>query len=1262
MKKLLLLVLLAITFNAASAQDYIFKKYSDHFSISKDGSGINIYGNDIKDNLGNYFLKASSPSLQSFIDSLRGTFVPYTGATGDVDLGTKNFSAGGRIQGGTFATIPGPSGHASLSIFNDRIQPINGSSINIDGQINAPGLNLAHSSGINFVVNENGASLYNTGGTTGLQVANSAFNKIGSLWTDHLQFNNNGLGLNIIAPSLTASRVINLPDASGTVALTSDLAAITGFVPYTGANADVDLGSHSLTTTGLTTATNGSGTLQLFGNRLNFSGGSSIAGLSSGNTGFYGNATFLTGGTGNNQIILRNNGIGFGTDGNVNLSLSLIAPTTNSNRTIAFPDASGTVALTSDLSALPSDNNVLHLNTTANASETVNHPAVFSKGFSLASNNNDIGTAPGTRFTFNGIADFNSAADFSGRVTVANGGGITWYSSGTNRYQWDWDINTDGSFAWWQHGTGTAAFNFLTTNHGEITDATGVKFAKVTDLPSVTGYIPYTGATTNVDLGVRNIISNQFQSGVQSLGNAHTFMDSGSIVAGSSNNSAIQLYGGAGSNAFLDYQLSGVHGLLKFDNITSGRTWQMPDNSGTVALASDLGEYLHLGSWNQNVTQSPGFLRGLNIGDNDNFTTLTIWRNSNIQLRNANYTWEMDSPDDSGNFGWWMHGSGTAAFRFLNSGSGEITDGAGVKFAKVTDVPSVTGFVPYSGATGDINLGSHGITAQGFTTTSFGGGTISASGNGITSTNSLNMQSANTINLVSNNQMGFKSVNDDEITFTNNAETKSINFMPNSNGFYFLGGGFRQNISFTTPTSTRNIVFPDASGTVALTSDLASYPTDASIVHKSGAETITGDKTFSGNNVYSGIDVHSGINYFSNQVQFNGQAFFTGGQSIQPGTQVTYASTDSGTLGDWHLSFDGTSFNHVFWTGAPSHNPVSGIFFTPANAGTITDYSGTKFAKAGSTSSNVILGDGTYAPYSPSSGGTVTAISSANSDIAVATGTSTPVLTLNNVNGVTKSYYDPTSSIQTQLNGKQATISGTGFVKASGSTISYDNTTYLPLTGGTITNTTAPQLTLAYDATHSLAFTISSVGAATITTSGNSFSFGSSILRANTLSNTSTSNNSSLALNVAGAVISSNKANADPVLTVNDLNASSTGLLQKWQFNSSNVATLDKNGLFTPVSIGSAVTVTTQAPGTNDNTIASMAALNAERSTAATLTNKILTTPKLTGYTVATLPAGSIGMEAYVTDAVAPTYLGTLTGGGTVVTPVFYNGTAWVAH
>jgi hypothetical protein len=52
---------------------------------------------------------------------------------------------------------------------------------------------------------------------------------------------------------------------------------------------------------------------------------------------------------------------------------------------------------------------------------------------------------------------------------------------------------------------------------------------------------------------------------------------------------------------------------------------------------------------------------------------------------------------------------------------------------------------------------------------------------------------------------------------------------------------------------------------------------------------------------------------------------------------------------------------------------------------------------------------------------------------------------------------------------------------------------------------------------------------------------------------------------------------------------------------------------------------------------------------------------RLAGYTVATLPAGAQGDTAFVTDATAPTFLGALVGGGAVVTPVFYNGAAWVS-
>jgi len=51
---------------------------------------------------------------------------------------------------------------------------------------------------------------------------------------------------------------------------------------------------------------------------------------------------------------------------------------------------------------------------------------------------------------------------------------------------------------------------------------------------------------------------------------------------------------------------------------------------------------------------------------------------------------------------------------------------------------------------------------------------------------------------------------------------------------------------------------------------------------------------------------------------------------------------------------------------------------------------------------------------------------------------------------------------------------------------------------------------------------------------------------------------------------------------------------------------------------------------------------------------------KTTGYTVATLPTGSQGMRAYVTDASSVSYRATATGGGSEVVSVFHDGTNWI--
>lgn len=64
------------------------------------------------------------------------------------------------------------------------------------------------------------------------------------------------------------------------------------------------------------------------------------------------------------------------------------------------------------------------------------------------------------------------------------------------------------------------------------------------------------------------------------------------------------------------------------------------------------------------------------------------------------------------------------------------------------------------------------------------------------------------------------------------------------------------------------------------------------------------------------------------------------------------------------------------------------------------------------------------------------------------------------------------------------------------------------------------------------------------------------------------------------------------------------------------------------------------------------------------LTQTFLVPPVITEVTVSTLPtcnAGAKGSISAVSDALTPTYLGTLTGGSTTHTPVYCTGTTWVS-
>ena len=90
--------------------------------------------------------------------------------------------------------------------------------------------------------------------------------------------------------------------------------------------------------------------------------------------------------------------------------------------------------------------------------------------------------------------------------------------------------------------------------------------------PTLTGYVPYTGATANVDLGLYNLYAqNVFANDTSGNWLASLTRDSFTAIG------ILALK----SNGFTNY-------LQPLTTVSSARTWSLPNASGTIALTSDL--------------------------------------------------------------------------------------------------------------------------------------------------------------------------------------------------------------------------------------------------------------------------------------------------------------------------------------------------------------------------------------------------------------------------------------------------------------------------------------------------------------------------------------------------------------------------------------------------------------------------------------------------------------------------------------------------
>jgi hypothetical protein len=170
-----------------------------------------------------------------------------------------------------------------------------------------------------------------------------------------------------------------LPSATGTLALTSDIPSVSGYVPYTGANQSVDLGYNSLAASFL--RVNGTG--PTLGSYLGFKHSTNVTTGADGYTSIY---TF-----GTNTIGFKS--ISGATTRDFSFSMASITPGVPGGRTYTLPDADGTIALASAIPANPvGGTGTLNTIPKFTAATTIGNSNIFDSGSIIYNTNPAAGT------------------------------------------------------------------------------------------------------------------------------------------------------------------------------------------------------------------------------------------------------------------------------------------------------------------------------------------------------------------------------------------------------------------------------------------------------------------------------------------------------------------------------------------------------------------------------------------------------------------------------------------------------------------------------------------------------------------------------------------------------------------------------------------------------------------------------------------------------------------------------------------------------
>ena len=458
-----------------------------------------------------------------------------------------------------------------------------------------------------------------------------------------------------------------------------------------------------------------------------------------------------------------------------------------------------------------------------------------------------------------------------------------------------------------------------------------------TDWSTFNGKVPYTGATADVDLGIYGLSANlvapkQIILKKDTILGGAISIETGSGFAWGGSNDTILLASGASNTLSLRSIVSSVlrTAILDFSTITASasRTFTLPDITGTLALLEGSQTFSGAKSFSGGATFTSllNINRQINIFKTPSLVAFTGGYITNYGTSNG----IVYADGDTGNL---------TTFIYNFGGNYNYTFPASTGTIALTS--NLSSYVPYTGATGAVNLGFNLLTTNSI---NLDGNSVSGVLN-IKSNSSITTSGAGYVSLVSGNvnQLSFVFNGGNSATFTSVSLSASRTYsLPDAGGTLALLSGtqtFSGNTTFSLDLTVNSVKVGRGNGSISTNSVLGETALNSNTTGSTNTAIGYGALQLNTTGLSNTAIGHAALNYnttssWNTAVGVSALGLSTGGQN----TAIGYAALSNNTTGVFNIAIGYTTGTSI----------VTGNYNT-----IIGNYAGTA-----AMSNNIVLADG----------------------------------------------------------------------------------------------------------------------------------------------------------------------------------------------------------------------------------------------------------------------------------------------------------------